>query len=229
MNGIDKIKDKIKKLFALSKSPNANESAIALEMAQKLMEEYSIYSDGIDLFDITEENILTSSGRKPPVYELYLINSIAQSFSCKAIRQYSEKTEWRYAYTLIGPEHRSQVAAFIATVLLRKLKRARLEYMETLSRVRTRSTKIKRGDDFCHGWVSVVVKKLHPISVPSEEEKALIQYMKKYTNLKTQEGIQRKSVNGHNDYLNGSLAAKNVQIQHGVEGQESGVRLLGSR
>jgi hypothetical protein len=34
MADLDKIKDKIKKLFALSKSPNANEAAAALEMAQ---------------------------------------------------------------------------------------------------------------------------------------------------------------------------------------------------
>ena len=40
-NGSD-IRLKIKKLFQLSNSPNENEAALALERAQKLMEEYNL-------------------------------------------------------------------------------------------------------------------------------------------------------------------------------------------
>ena len=51
---IDKIKAKIKKLFALSQSPNANGAAAALETAQKLMGEYGIIKSEIPALDVGE-------------------------------------------------------------------------------------------------------------------------------------------------------------------------------
>jgi len=39
---IDKIKSKVKKLLALSASPNENEAAAAIEKAQRLMDEYNL-------------------------------------------------------------------------------------------------------------------------------------------------------------------------------------------
>lgn len=44
-------------------------------------------------------------------------------------------------------------------------------------------------------------------------------------NLKT---ISRKDLkrSGINDYVNGRRAAEDVQIQHGLEGKDAGVRLL---
>ena len=51
-----KILDKIRKLLALSKSPNENEAAVALAMAQELMLRYNI--DNIDLEQESTEDII---------------------------------------------------------------------------------------------------------------------------------------------------------------------------
>jgi len=65
-SNLEKIKIKLKKLIALSKSSNANEAALALEMAQKLMMEYGIKRNEVGEFEVIEENIKGNSGEKPP-------------------------------------------------------------------------------------------------------------------------------------------------------------------
>jgi hypothetical protein len=136
-----------------------------------------------------------------------------------------------YGHTFVGLEHRVKVACFIAEVLLRKLKKARTEYLKTLNRVRVRGNKIKRADEFCLGWVVTVVSKLHEFTNTEDEQKAIDRYvanLKWGDNLKP---ISRGTVKGSelNDWFNGRNAAADVQIQHGVEGGESGSLLLGAQ
>jgi hypothetical protein len=56
-------------------------------------------------------------------------------------------------------EHRVQIACFVAEVLLRKLKKARDEYIKKSTRVRSRTNKIKRADEFCLGLVCTLLRK----------------------------------------------------------------------
>jgi hypothetical protein len=230
--GIDKIKNKIKKLFALSKSPNANEAAAALEMAQKLMDEYNLIKTEIPTLDVAENEAPRSSGNTPPQYEINLAVSIAEAFGCKVLLNKKldlKNLVYQNTYKFIGVDYRPEVASYIAAVLFRKLRRARAEYLKSLSRVRLRIAKIKRGDDFSRGWVSTVTKKLKANSGTPEENMALEMYMKKYANLTTTGGIDRGSVKKYEylDWHKGREAGEGVEIQHGVEGKKSGVRLLG--
>jgi hypothetical protein len=239
---IDKIKNKIKKLFALSKSPNANESALALEMAQKLLAEYGVKLNDVGEFEIAEERIDGNSGVHPPQYEVYLAGQIAKAFGCRiayGIARYIPKSFYssqrfyyddpKYGHIFVGLEHRVKIASFIADVLLRKLKKARNEYMRRLNRVRLRANKTKRADDFCLGWVHTVVSKLHEFINSPDEQAAIDNYVSNLNwgdDLKT---IRRKAVkkSGIDDFSNGRRAAADIQIQHGVEGQKSGAPLLG--
>ena len=172
MTEIDKIKAKIKKLFALSKSPNANEAAIALEMAQKLMIEHGIKRNDVGEFEVIEEDIRGNSGERPPKHESYLTSMIADAFGCRSAYGYQGHSEnWHsyYGYTFVGLEHRVKIACFVAEVLLRKMKKARKEYMGQLNRVRNKTNKIKRADDFCLGWVWTVVNKLNQFTNTPDE------------------------------------------------------------
>jgi hypothetical protein len=234
MNDVDKIKAKIKKLFALSKSPNANEAAAALEMAQKLMAEYGVQYAGEGEFEIIEERVKGNSGEKPPRYEVHLISKIAGAFGCQVAYggRYLPNEffgSFDYGHTFVGLEHRVKIACFIADVLLRKLRNARTTYVKTLSKVRKRTNKIRRADDFCLGWVVTVISKLHEFTNTPDEQVAIDKYV---ATLKWENGlkpINRKPVKGSdlNDFGKGRRAAADVQIQHGVEGRESGARLLG--
>ncbi|MDR0759668.1 MAG: DUF2786 domain-containing protein [Treponema sp.] len=238
MTDLDKIKTKIKKLFALSKSPNANEASIALEMAQKLMAECGVKRNDVGEFEIVEEKIDGNSGIHPPQYEIYLTGEIAKAFGCRiaygTVRRIPKSFygydyhDPKYGHIFVGLEHRVKIASFIADVLLRKLKKARNEYMKKLNRVRLRANKIKRADDFCLGWAVKVISKLHEFSNTPDEQEAVDNYVADLDwsdDLKT---ISRKDIkrSGINDYVNGRRAAEDVQIQHGLEGKDAGVRLL---
>jgi hypothetical protein len=81
--------DKIKKLLALSKSPNESEAAVALAKAMKIAS-----SEGIDIDkanaailneDIEHENI-SKARLKIPKWEVLLGNGIAKLFGCRMIR-----------------------------------------------------------------------------------------------------------------------------------------------
>jgi hypothetical protein len=235
---VDKIKVRIKKLFALSKSSNANEAALALEMAQKLMAEHGVKRNEIGEFEIAKEDIDGNSGVHPPQYEIYLAAEIAKAFGCRiayGVGRHIPKMFYghnyddpKYGHIFVGLEHRVKIASFIADVLLRKLKKARNEYMKSLNRVRLRSNKTKRADDFCFGWAVMVVSKLHEFTNTSDEQTAIDSFVANLNwgdDLKT---ISRESVrrSGINDYVNGRRAAADVQIRHGVEGKEAGCRLL---
>jgi hypothetical protein len=235
---IEKIKGKIKKLLALSKSPNAHEAALALEMAQKLMAECGVKLNEVGEFEITEEKIDGNGGVHPPQYEIYLAGKIAAAFGCRlayGVTRHISKSFYgnyyddpKYGHIFVGLEHRVKIASFIAGVLLRKLKKARNEYMKKLNRVRLRAHKIKRADSFCLGWAFTVASKLHVFTNTPDEQLSIDSYVADLDwgdDLKT---LNRKEVksSGVNDFSNGRRAARDVQIRHGVEGKEAGARLL---
>jgi hypothetical protein len=71
-----------------------------------------------------------------------------------------------------------------------------------------------------------VASKLHEFTNTPDEQAAIDMYVANlgWNDLKT---IKRKSVSrGLNDFAKGRKAAADVQIQHGVEGEETGARLL---
>jgi hypothetical protein len=231
MADIEKIKTKIRKLFELSTSPNANEAAAAVEMAQKLLEEYGLIKDDIPTLDVNEEHAPRGGGGTPPGYEIWLANALDKAFGVRSILSChldEETLVYRNTYRFIGIDYRAQVAAYIATVLFRKLNRARTEYIKSLYRVKSRAAKIKRGDEFCRGWVTTVIDKLKVFSVPEEEEMALDMYMQKFSNLETVSGINRGAVKkyAYQDWYRGREAGSGVEIQQGVEGRGNGARLL---
>jgi hypothetical protein len=238
MDNIGKIKKKIKKLLALSNSPNANEAALALEMAQKLMAEYGVKRNEIGEFEIAKESIDGNGGARPPQYEVYLAGKIAAAFGCRiayGVVRHIPKSFYgnydydpKYGHTFVGLEHRVKIASFIADVLLRKLKKARNEYMKKLNRVRIRTNKIKRADVFCLGWAFTVVSKLHEFTNTPDEQSAVDNYVADLEWGDDLKAISRREIkqSGINDFSNGRLEAKDVQIRHGVEGKESGARLL---
>jgi hypothetical protein len=234
MSELDKIKAKLKKLFALSRSSNANEAAIALEMAQKLMIEHGIKRNDVGEFEIVEEDIKGSGNERPPKYEVYLTSNIATAFCCKIaygwVKSISENSWGYFGHTFVGLDYRVEIACFISDVLLRKLKRARADYLKTLTRVRSRTNKIKRADEFCFGWAYTVVTKLIQLTLSDKELTAIDNYVAGLCwgkNLKT---ISRGTVKGSDidDFAKGRRAAADVQIQNGITGHESQARLIGA-
>jgi hypothetical protein len=204
-------------------------------MAQKLMMEHGIKRNEVGEFEVIEEDIKGSGNERPPKYEVRLTSYIASAFGCQIAYGWHKEHEsesgyiwgW-YEHTFVGLEHRVKIACFIAEVLLRKLKNACNEYMKKLTRVRSRTNKIKRADEFCLGWVCTVVAKLNQFTNTPDEQNAIDNYvanLKWGDNLKT---TSRGVIKGSaiDDYWNGRRAGTGVEIQHGIVGVKSGTLLL---
>jgi hypothetical protein len=221
------ILDKVKKLLALSKSPNANEAAAALQRAQQLMEEYGIEQETVVAAEIVEEEVIRHGGTKPPAFEVYLVTAIARSFGCRVILQ-SSLIEKDARWLFIGLSHRAEISSYLCVVLLRKLAAARRNYMKDIYRCK-RDTKIRRGDSFCIGWVSTVVKKIHAFAGSEEDEALLDQYIKRHKDIVHSEVKSRKSISRYSDtdYAQGYRAASDVKLQNGVQNQEPRQMLIG--
>ena len=77
-SGIDKIRDKIRKLFALSKSPNENEATTAMEKAVRLMDEYNL-SENQCLY----ERHLVKATKRLSRWRNLLSNTVAWLYCCQ--------------------------------------------------------------------------------------------------------------------------------------------------
>jgi len=210
MEDFDKIKSRIKKLLALSRSPNPSEAASALKMAQELMAKHRLGQADANVTDIGEETASTVRRSNVPRYEARLFGRISSAFGCEAIH-------CGHGWRLIGLRHRAEVAAYIGQVLFRKLRSARTEYIKSLYRVRSRQRKIQRADDYCWAWVIAVTEKLPAFAGASAEEKKAVALYKNKThpdlvNL----GIIDRSFGKAADYLNGARAGGSVRLQRGV-------------
>jgi len=80
-NNISIIKNKIRKLLALSKSPNENEAAAALEKANKLMEEYSL-----DETEIHFESAGVKSTKTYTLWRTIIANAVTWLYGCYSYR-----------------------------------------------------------------------------------------------------------------------------------------------
>lgn len=83
MDSKEKVIDKIKKLLALSKSPNQAEAESAMNFAQKLIEQYQISSSDLEMGDI-DSHIYNLQGTrsKLAVWESLLFNILAENNFC---------------------------------------------------------------------------------------------------------------------------------------------------
>lgn len=86
MESREKIIEKIRKLLALSNSPNQAEAESAMRFAQKLMEQYRIESTDIEMGEVDSVVLSQGQGRvKLTVWQTILLNGIARSNFCTFI------------------------------------------------------------------------------------------------------------------------------------------------
>lgn len=88
---IEQVLNKIKKLLALTQSPNENEAAVAAAKAQELMMQYKISMAEVVKFGkvddtpIQQESVLMDFAKTEGQWQIYLINNVAQWNFCTAI------------------------------------------------------------------------------------------------------------------------------------------------
>lgn len=134
-NEIEKILDKIRKCFALSKSSNSHEAAQALKHAYALARKYNIENIE-ELCKITSSNkVMAASTKKLPVYLQRLASLIMNTFNVRGILSTKYKKCVDYIkpdYTEIefyGIESDVIIAEYAWNILRRMLVNARKEYL----------------------------------------------------------------------------------------------------
>lgn len=170
-----KIIEKIKKCLALSKSPNEYEAAQALKHAQKLMEIYGLNNVDIELGKIAF--IDTPCNKTFSKWQLQLLGLIQYAFGCGCYQKINilGKAELRW----YGFNNKAEIASYAYEVLLRQIKKARREFMNThLKRVRVAKNKTLRGDKFCEGWVLGTAHALTEREANKNEQNALDEWLK---------------------------------------------------
>ena len=125
-----KIVDKIKKLLALSKSPNENEAILAYQMAQELLTKHNISLDDIQVdINILEETIWL--GEEMEEWKFILYSVVAECNYCRlVVTSFNDKN---FRYNLIGREHNIIVVKEIRGYLLDTIKRICEEKAEELN------------------------------------------------------------------------------------------------
>ncbi len=189
MDSIDpKTLSKIKKCLALSSSDNPHEAAAAMRQAKALMEKHGVSANHITMSEIGEATAksATMSRDKPANWEMCLAGMIGKTFGCKMMVSRSlyksghgHVNEGQYVF--VGLKQQAEIASYTASVLIRKCKKARsnfiAENMRGLSALgggmKKKTTRM--GDAFAEGWVAAISKLVTEFANPPEIDDAITQ------------------------------------------------------
>jgi len=167
---------RIQKCLALANSPEPHEAARALSQAQALMTQFGIEHPELLAAGVEREWAKSRATTRPPDYEAYLANVVAQAFGCDLV--FSQKyvgMSLRGGYNFIGVGPAAEVGCYTFTVLARKLTSARAAYTATALK-RYRKNKVAAADAFCEGWVAAVRAQITKAVRSIEHETALAAY-----------------------------------------------------
>jgi hypothetical protein len=205
---------RVQKCLALSQSPEPHEAAAAMRQAQKLMEMHNISVADIDKTKIGEAEVKSAvSVSKVKDWELALVHTVASAFGCsimwRASRSWASDVYGRYI--LVGSTSQVELAQYTCIVMLRKLIKARAEFVRDIGPYSSREYKSKAADSFCKGWIATIRKTVSEFAL-DDNTKVLIENHIKDRN---PEGGKAK-VKGRElstaGYLHGQEAAKGESI-----------------
>lgn len=180
--------EKIKKCLALSTSSNPHEAATALRHAHALMEKHGVSAHEITMSDIGESKVdsKTMSRDKPAQWETKLASVVGKAFGCqmmisKFVLNKRHLNEGQYIF--VGLKHQVEIAAYTATVLIRKCKKSRQQWLsENMAGLGrgipgAKSKMTRMGDAFAEGWVHSIGKVVADFAIPPEIDAAIAQHI----------------------------------------------------
>jgi len=213
---------KIKKCLALSGSSNEHEAAAALRQAQALMQKYGIEHEEMLASDAGEAYAKAGVQRMPSNWETWLANAVANAFGCTMIFSSAGFFDQAGKWIFIGCAPSPEIASYAFQVLYRQLKRQRAVYIKAKLQRCKLSTRTKRADLFCDGWVQAVASKLTALAGTEQQEKAISAYINvNYPALRSLEARDRnaagiKSDRAFNDWAAGKASGREAELNRGV-------------
>lgn len=212
---------KIKKCLRLAASSNEHEAAAAIRQAQALMAKHGFNQDDVAIGDITEAGAKAGALTRPSLWEWRLSGMIARAFRCKLIHsRHGQTAHWVFVGSGANPE----VAGHAFAQLYRQLKRARQEYIDTHCRRVKATTKTKRADMFCRGWVSAVANQVNLHAGKNPDEALIDTYLEKTRGELGKLGTtdrhkgKKPNLSDSKAFHHGRKTGQPAQLHHGVAG-----------
>lgn len=228
MTPIDpKILGKIKKCLALAGSSNPNEAATAWRQAQALMTKYGVNEHAITMADVGETGTpsRTMARDKPAAWEYRLISLVGKAFGCRVflsrrtyVRGHGPCNDGEYRF--LGLKHQAELAAYTASVLVRKCHRDRARWITECASEAPRAAKSRMGDLYAEGWILAVSKTITDFANPPGVEEAMERHMQEAGVQKSDDLCSRDRLKGGGRLLNpGDVLAAQMGMHDG-KGQQ---------
>ena len=163
----ERILRRIRACLRLAGSPEPHEAAAAMRQAQALMRHYGLTREEAELS--SADTATGSRALQPRTWVATLIHVVAGAFAVHPI--YLPVRRGGVRVEFIGRDDAATVAVYAYAVLRRQLVRDRRAKLREMRRLK-RSTRIRRAEVYCQGWVSEVAERVHDMArgLPSEEE-----------------------------------------------------------
>lgn len=181
---LNKILDKIKKLLALSTSPNEHEAHSALQMAQRLQAQYNINISEINMADepdVIEYELNHGNTKTPSSNFKYIARYLAPHFRVKFVR--SSTKSWAYGFSQ-DVQIFNEVLVYSYNCFNKMFKQFYKNSQLPFSHI-SRELSIRYKNDYLQGFVEGVLKALKD----NEEKYALMVVVPnavvEYTNKRT--------------------------------------------
>lgn len=230
--------DKIRKCLALSKSAEPHEAGAALRQAQKLMAQFGIDGEDLELAQVCEHTKTAPSGALSR-WQAELAHLVADAFGCghlwvrgqRMLPNLSVRSTREIVF--YGPDAAAELAGYTWDVLLRQCTRARAAHIKAQPAACKPATLTGRGDLFAVGWVHGVrqlVQRMSDGGDASVKRQALLEaYQQRHwpsaREVKPKTSYLGRNVN-HRDYASGSAEARHAKLNRGVGGAAA-VDLIG--
>lgn len=216
----NKLIERIKRLLALSKSPNEHEAAAAMSKAQELMRELSITAEELELTDFATERtdtILVKSGNRLPAYvsDMAYLMEIAFGVECLFCDGLRNKE-----IIFVGTKSKTEICVYTWTVLARILKTKMAEYKFSIIHLKcSTGKKAALAEEYCEGWVSGVRRNIVPETVSQRESELTKKLINMKFNLITADmrGSGVSGAEAHDAYSQGVQAGKNTHLHQGMQ------------
>jgi hypothetical protein len=213
--------NRIRKCLALSGSSNANEAAIALRQAQKLMNEFSIDMAAIHAPKIGDLNI-AANGKTVTAWEASLAATVAATLG---IRVYINRSRGKQQTCYFGNVDRVALAEYAHESLRRAIIKARKEYVLLQSFTGQYNVKELRalGKSFAIGFAMEVKHAVSSLFETPEEKAANDQWLSERGLIIRPARKVRVNSRGLDD---GRAAGDTFKINRPIHGNDGGVRAI---
>ena len=226
-----RILEKIKKCFALSKSSNANEAAIALKQAYALARQYGI--EHMELLTQISNSDLIRVSRTTDRLDYKLMDLIEDIFNVSTVINTSGvKKKVRF----FGNANDVIIAGYIFEVLSRLLKKARTEFLKNHTDNRMKKeTKTRRAELFSRAWIEAIEEevlkfKAEDSEYPEGHSQAIAEYKKNFYGRELENAKMNSKVHDYKEadysaYSRGKTEGSKVKINNAVRNKDQKLQL----